>query len=154
MGRNSSKVNAIARQIIAEYQINTGALGRAPYRVVAPAQFLWNLWGGAIRLWMKKLSPAMLGGIAACGKPSPADKPSVTTSLFEVNGGQYVNGKYASGKDILLDLATTAVVAEMTDILKLRKEQEERPTFACRDCGHCNDCMERGIAPDPAPHYR
>ena len=59
---------------------------------------------------------ANLGEIVDCGE-GYGERPNIhRTSMYEVHYGSYA-GKYDSGSQILLDLATTAIVAEMTDIL-------------------------------------
>lgn len=139
MGRNSSKVNSIARQIIAELKISTKDLAKGPRGFTTP-QILWFHHSQTIEVWLKKLKPSSLGEIIACGKGWEGI-PKNMTALHEVEPLKY--SPYESGQRILLSVATRAVVAEIADILLSR---------LCRDCGYelvngrCNNCQITGFA--------
>ena len=87
-----------------------------------------------IRRELKKMKPETLGKIAAQGlsnsdpRTERQPRPSgVTdegkTSLYAVHCGNFV-GKYDSGRDMLVELALTAIVAEMTDILREKMHRD------------------------------
>ncbi len=83
---------------------------------------------------VRKMRPETLGKIAVHGlskddprtdsQPRPSgitDKGK--TSLYAVHCGAYL-GKHDSGRAILLELVVTAIIAEMTDILREKMECE------------------------------
>ena len=72
-----------------------------------------------VRRELKRMSPETLGKIAVQGEGVDQIAPEEKTPLYFVHGGSYL-WKYWSGREILLELATTAVIAEMTDQLELQ----------------------------------
>lgn len=98
------------------------------------AQTLYAQRERDVRREVREMRPDTLGKIAVHGlsKHDPRTerqpKPSgVTdegrTSLYAVHCGSYLS-KYDSGRDILIDLAVTAIIAEMTDVLRGRMNRE------------------------------
>jgi hypothetical protein len=90
-------------------------------------QALYESRNKEIRRALKRMRPETLGKIAAQGlahndpRTERQLRPSgVTdegkTSMYAVHCGNFV-GKYDSGHDALIELALTAIVAEMADIL-------------------------------------
>lgn len=73
-----------------------------------------------IKLWLERVSPEKLGQIAAWGRRHDTGAPNTwhATSLYDVHQHEYLN-VFGSGLELLRELACTAIVAEMTDILKL-----------------------------------
>lgn len=83
---------------------------------------------------LRKKRPETLGKIAAQGlsnnDPRTERQPrssGVTdegkTSMYAVHCGNFVS-KYDSGRDCLVELAVTAIVAEMTDILREKMHRD------------------------------
>lgn len=98
------------------------------------AQHLYENRRTDIRLVLIRMNPATLGKIVWGGLANndPRTESTVTrqgvtergkTSLYEVHCGAYLS-KYDSGREILIELAITTIVAEMTDILRKRMEIE------------------------------
>ena len=85
-------------------------------------QTLYEHRGTEVRKELSRMSPETLGRIAVQGKArGDEDQPSEgKTTLYDVHCGSYL-GKYESGRNILLELALTAVIAEMTDQLERRR---------------------------------
>ncbi len=75
-----------------------------------------------IRILLGGMSPETLGRLAVQGKAhgNEAEPSGGKTTLCHVHCGSYL-GKYDAGRTILLELATTAVIAEMTDQLERRR---------------------------------
>ena len=73
-----------------------------------------------IKLWLERVRPEKLGRIAACGRgfSTGASNTRYTTSLYDVHQCDYLN-VFGSGFELLRELACTAIVAEMMDILTL-----------------------------------
>lgn len=83
------------------------------------AQKLYERRADDVRKELKRMNPETQGRIAIQGLADGSEEEPKRgrTSLYEVHCGSYL-GKYKSGRDLLLDLATTAVIAEMTDQLR------------------------------------
>lgn len=103
------------------------------------AQILYERRRADVLREVREMRPETLGKIAVHGlsKHDPRTerqpKPSgVTdegrTSLYAVHCGSYLS-KYDSGRNILIDLVVTALIAEMTDQLreKMHRETEREP---------------------------
>jgi|SRR3989344_286297 len=80
----------------------------------------------AIRAQLRRMRPETLGKIAACGVGNPDEvsedeslRDYAAYSLYQVHCGTYLD-KYASGIALLREIACTAIIAEMTNILKRR----------------------------------
>ncbi|MEQ1500165.1 MAG: hypothetical protein ABL917_02190 [Parcubacteria group bacterium] len=97
-------------------------------------QVLYASQNTEIRSELRKMKPETLGKIAAQGlsdsdpRTKRLPRPSgVTdegkTSMYAVHCGNFV-GKYESGRDMLVELAVTAIVAEMTDILREKMHRD------------------------------
>lgn len=76
-----------------------------------PAQDIYKCHSEAITTELRRMRPETLGRIAA-------SKPTKTT-LYQVHCGSYLS-KHSNGKDLLLTIACTAIVAEMADIISSR----------------------------------
>lgn len=85
----------------------------------------------AIRRYVASLDPAQQGILAACGvgSDSPNEDRSRTT-LYDVHCGTWLS-KHASGQTLLLDIATTAVIAHLHD--RLEREQQAAHSRRIRD---------------------
>ena len=82
-------------------------------------QGLYQRRSEEIKALLRRMRPETLGRIAVCGK-SYRDSGRCT-SLYEVHCATYLS-KYADGKELLCEIACTAIVAKMADILRLRKD--------------------------------
>lgn len=84
----------------------------------------WNttpLFEGAMEK-IRRMRPATLGRLAACGKSYHDFQRQGAISLYEVHQCTWI-GKYDDGKECLQRLAATAVAAECLTLLKRQKEQ-------------------------------
>ena len=80
------------------------------------ARDLWEQYALEISVVLRRMKPETLGKIAAYGE---------ATSLYEVHGDQHWLDLLTPGRDLLLKIACTTVIAEMADILKLWISQSE-----------------------------
>ena len=98
------------------------------------AQVLYDHCSMVVRGEMRKMRPETLGKISVRGlsKDDPRTerqprRSGVTdqgrTSLYSVHCGSYLD-KYSSGRNILIELAVTAIVAEMTDQLREKMHRD------------------------------
>ncbi len=92
------------------------------------ARKLWERHSEAIRREISRMSAETQGKIAAQGlgkhdprtdrRPQPSGVTlEGATSLYAVHHKDYLH-RNDSGREILIELATTAIIAEMTDILR------------------------------------
>ena len=88
------------------------------------AQHLYERKQQLVRQKIEQMRPETLGRLAVQGK-AHGDGSTPKTSLYSVHCGSYL-GKYRSGRELLVELATTALIAEMTDLLRVRMERELR----------------------------
>lgn len=106
------------------------------------AQTLYAQREKDVRREVSRMRPDTLGKIVAHGlsktDPRTEHRPMASgvtqhgaTSLYSVHCGSYLS-KYDSGRDILIELAVTAIIAEMTDQLRKRmhREAEREPLTA------------------------
>ncbi len=119
-------IENVARNII-------GKLGIVYYGLIFSepelwARALWERHSEAVRREVSKMSPETHGKIAAQGlgkhdirtdrRPQPSGVTEEgATSLYAVHQKEYLH-RNDSGREILIELATTALIAEMTDILR------------------------------------
>jgi hypothetical protein len=81
------------------------------------AQNLHDRHSKAIHTLLRRMRPETLGRIAACGGGCDEDnKMSQGITLYQVHCGAYLN-KYADGISLLREIACTAIIAEMANIL-------------------------------------
>lgn len=84
-------------------------------------QLLWSRFGEKVESLMgNTMSAATLGRISAYGESFGAAGCSGKTALYDLHCGSWLD-KYESGWTLLLKLAATTVVAEMSDILETRR---------------------------------
>jgi len=109
--------------MIGQLGINPCDLGSLPYKA---GQTLYEKWGEPIKRQLTRMRPETLGKIAACGVGNPDEvsedeslRDYAAYSLYQVHCGTYLD-KYASGIALLREIACTAIIAEMTNILKRR----------------------------------
>lgn len=86
-----------------------------------PAQTLYELYGEAVHAQLHRMRPETLGRIAALGKSWYGDEGEPEswkgrTALYVVHCGTYLD-KHRSGLSLLREIACTAIIAEMADIL-------------------------------------
>ena len=79
------------------------------------AQGLYRTRSEEIKAQLHRMRPETLGKIAAHGAGYRDVSPR--TALYQVHLESYLD-KYASGMELLEEIACTAIVAEMTDILE------------------------------------
>ena len=113
MGKsNSQYIHNVARTIMGQLGI------RREHLVVDNfiAQTLFQDYGEKVNSIIGKWSSETLGKVAACGTGRDSSgKPRC--SLYRVHCGTYLS-KYDDGRTVLLDVATTAIIAAMTDIVE------------------------------------
>ena len=86
------------------------------------AQYLYEHRSKEIKAQLRRMRPETLGRIAACGKGRTEEGETQQGPwLYHVHCGAYLD-KYADGVSLLREIACTAIVAEMANILRLRKE--------------------------------
>ena len=94
-------------------------------RKLISAEELGELCGGQVSEELRKRSPAKLGELAACGR-AVGDRSEVQgrgrarTCLAAVHPGQAWLNANGSGYGLLLRIATTTVLAAMTDVIEKR----------------------------------
>jgi hypothetical protein len=77
-------------------------------------QMLYEKFGERVRAQVRLMRPETRGAIADRGL---AFETRPNTSLYEVHCETYL-GKYQSGRDLLIEIAVTAIIAKMYDILR------------------------------------
>lgn len=112
-------IRNVARQIMVQLGITTADLGEGEF---AGPQVVYERRSGEIKAWLSRVRPETLGRIAACGRGHPDTRKG--TALYLVHCGTWL-GKRDSGPELLREIACTAIVAEISDILEDRKELEE-----------------------------
>lgn len=113
-------IRNVARQIMAQLGITTADLGEEDFAGIA--QVVYERRSGEIKAWLSRVRPETLGRIAACGQGYPSTRKG--TPLYLVHCGTWL-GKRDSGPELLREIACTAIIAEISDILEDRKELEE-----------------------------
>lgn len=109
----ASDLNVLAIGLINEMKIS--ADGSEP-RV---AQTLYESHGNEIKSWLaSSKSSAELGVIAASGLG--LEGSGMRTSLYHVHCGTYLD-KRLCGHELLIEIACTAVIAEMADVFRARE---------------------------------
>lgn len=93
------------------------------------SQILWDKRGEDVKRYLReKMKPETLGRIVAqgggCDESNARHGNPLGTDLYQVHCGTYL-GKYWDGTSLLVQLAATAIVAEMSDILSSRKATEK-----------------------------
>lgn len=78
------------------------------------AQYLYLRRSEEIKHSLRCMRPGTLGRIAVHGKPFEVGVQG--TAMYQVHCASWL-GKYEDGKSLLIEIACTAIVAEMTDIL-------------------------------------
>ncbi|MCR4311610.1 MAG: hypothetical protein NUV54_03555 [Candidatus Taylorbacteria bacterium] len=81
------------------------------------AQGIYEQFGEEIRAKLEKMNPETLGRIASFGLPYNNNVTKGRTAMYLVHCGSYL-GKYRSGRELLVELAVTAVIAEIYDTLR------------------------------------
>lgn len=98
-------------------------------------QDIYEQFGEKIKAKLLQMNPETLGRIASFGLAYEGERTK--TAMYLVHCGSYL-GKYLSGSELLTEIATTAVVAEIYDVLRsseywLEKWAREHPTSSRRD---------------------
>lgn len=125
-------LNNLAHSFIGQLGAKPKDLEGAPVHQVDGAQALIERFGERIVRKCRQMTPATLGRIAAQGVGFDAETDTRNgegTSLYQVHCGSYLD-KYSDGKSLLVAIATTAIVAEMTDILRRRQASMKTVTPA------------------------
>ena len=114
-------ITHLAERLIDQLGITTVDLG-VRYELGYGAQTLYERQAHTIKFVLAQTRPGELGLLAACGRGF-GDMTRKGTSLYHVHCGSYLP-KYADGWTLLCEIACTAIVAEMTDILLFQMETE------------------------------
>lgn len=90
------------------------------------AQFIYDMCAVQVRQTIEGWSAETLGKVAACGVGDGAGRTpnNDLSTLYEVHCGTWLN-KYGSGRGLLLEIATTAIVAAMTDNVRAHFRREQ-----------------------------
>ena len=88
-----------------------------------------HFFSGAVYAELQKWSSAKLGELATYGRElggeeAASGKVPYRTSLYQVHNGGWLD-KYASGRNLLLSIATTTVLAAMMDVVRNRRPQDD-----------------------------
>jgi hypothetical protein len=124
--QKSSHIARVAAHLIGKLKIRWEDAQQTLRRQTGvSAQVLYSGWSLTIRKELSRMSPETLGRLSVQGKAHGDENAPAggKTTLYHVHCGSYL-AKYASGRDLLLELALTAVVAEMTDQLELQMKRE------------------------------
>ena len=124
-------ITKVARGLIGKLRIRAELFLPSPDPVV-----FWGFCGAQVRRELRKMRPETLGRIVVHGLPHGCEDPHEKlmardkTSLYAVHGKNYLNS-YSSGRTVLIELATTTVVAEMFDLIRRQIEPlaEDLDTF-------------------------
>lgn len=105
-----SYIHNLAMSLIGQLEITDADLGKFK------AQSLYENASSRIKDWLSNKSNEMLGRIAGCGDADGG------TKLYQVHCETWLS-KRASGRALLFEIACTAIVAKMADILGGRREE-------------------------------
>jgi hypothetical protein len=117
MGKTTEEkyINNLAKSIVGKLKITVKDLEDHG----VPALYEWL--GKEIRVLLHQMKPATLGKIAAYGKPNGREKFDYEkTTLYRVMPEKSLSTRF-SGKDLLINIACAAIIAEIVDILKAKK---------------------------------
>lgn len=78
-------------------------------------QDIYEQFGEKIKARLFRMNPETLGRISSFGLAFKSGQNK--TPMYYVHCGSYL-GKYQSGMDLLIEIACTAIIAEMYDILR------------------------------------
>jgi len=109
-------ISNLARHFIGQLRVRAEDFGKFP------AQELYAHHNKAIKAQLHRMRPETLGRIAACGKgcsDENREESPQTGTLYLVHCSTYLD-KYADGVTLLREIACTAIVAEMANILERR----------------------------------
>lgn len=115
--RNRQYLTNLATTIIQQLRVPDDYVSRG-------AQYVYGDFSDRIKAKIRGWTPETLGKIVDFGKAFPGSSGEGKTSLYEVHCGSYC-GKYWSGRELLIELACTAIVAEMEDIFHERMQEED-----------------------------
>jgi len=121
MGRSrASYIHNLAVQLIGKlgvvYPEKKGRFNPSP-------QDIHHLYGDRIKQELRKMTRETRGRIADCGLSWSAGLDEGKTSLYEVHCGSYLD-KSASGRDLVTQIACTAICAAMWDVFWSRQGRE------------------------------
>ena len=144
MGAQQSHISKVAANLIGTLKVrwedaHASFRGRSG---VSP-QELYEHRADDVRKALSRMSPETLGKLAVQGH-AHGDETAPSkgkTTLYSVHCGSYLS-KYESGRNILLELATTAVIAEMTDQLELQMKRETARESEVRVESNIPDAMQ------------
>ncbi len=95
-------------------------------------QDIYTQFGEKIVAKLKKMNPETLGRISSFGlEYDTLTAWSGKTSLYEVHCGSYL-GKYQSGRGLLIEIACTAICAQIFDTLRSSEFKEWNKIFPGR----------------------
>ena len=116
MGKHEQEyIHNVARTIMGQLGINPSTVTLEP----ALAQELYEKFGASVCGLVTRWSNPTLGRIAACGLDWVSN---VNTSLYDVHCATWLSKK-DSGIVLLREIATTAIIAAMTDIVRAAHEK-------------------------------
>ncbi|OGZ53032.1 MAG: hypothetical protein A3B25_00430 [Candidatus Ryanbacteria bacterium RIFCSPLOWO2_01_FULL_48_26] len=116
--RNRQYLTNLATTMIQQLHV-PNSMGHSP----SGAQNIYEEFGDSIVAKLLVMTPETLGRIVDFGLPYNADVTKGKTALYLVHCGSYCS-KYASGHDLLVKIACTAIVAKMYDIFSERMKVE------------------------------
>lgn len=108
--RTEKYLSNLATTFIQQLRIPVG-MGNSP----TGAQAIYEQFGDAIKAKLFRMNPETLGRIACLGLPYGGEQ--IKTAMYLVHCGSYL-GKYQGGRELLTELACTAIVAEVYDVLR------------------------------------
>lgn len=140
----------IARTLMGQLGITTNIVDTPlPFDAAVLARFVYAKRGKDIKQRLRDMKPETLGKIAACGRGSRVQKrtpqyEAVAATMYSVHagtwpltgGGSWLDN-HADGMSLLVEIACTAIMAEMGDILRYWTQQNathkgERAELAAR----------------------
>ena len=118
-------VDEIARELIEKHAITHEVHGTTREDGRAGPDVLYRAVAIMVQNRVGGLKPETIGRIAATGRAQSTEYGG-TTSLYQAYGGPYLSTR-KSGMDLLIRIATIAIVARMWDILDADfRERRER----------------------------
>lgn len=124
-----SYIHNIATTLLGQFGITfqdcVGCRGLGLSQTYGP-DILYARHSGAIKTELRKMKPETVGRIAFQGKgwDGEVECPMDTTPLSSVHEGRPYLNQRLDGRTLVMEIACTAIVAEMMDILWARRREQ------------------------------